>query len=1134
MREGEVLWELEKEKWVADSAKARLFMRRVEFCGHVLGGGKRTPAPGKLAAVQHWQVPTTVTALRAFLGLCNYYAGYVRMFADLAAPLMEKLKLTKELTKAGSKHRVEWTVEEVQAFEKLKQALVADLQLYHVEPSKPFALKTDASDYAIGAALEQFPKITGVPKLEEIKPGSSVAVAFMSRKLATGQRTRWDTRDKETYAVVSALEKWASYVGYNPVLVLTDHKILESWYKEHVSGLGPTGRRARWHTKLSKFNIDVVHIPGCDNFVGDALSRWGYPASAGNTDVSWHGTPEETEEMKKMLEDEREAEKTCPAAVHPSEGVAQTAVIREVKMFDGKMATVVDLPSGRRLGLAMVSFKRSAMMDRRIAAVTTRAQAKKQGQPQNAFQGNPPPMPSAPSQPPAPCVPSQPHAHTPSSLPSPSHIQPEPSSSHVPSPPAQFSSSTSPSHHATTPQPAQSASQTQSQVPSPDPPESVSPGSAPRAVSPSLSPHSPPSVTDTTSLHVHPATSTRHPPSPFDVDEYVNLLYHTAILQPSDLAVPVPPANAPSSHGAMPQATADHTSRSDMAPSADVQPSTPTGLVNPDDIFKVSWVQLYEKCPKWKDVWSQVQLAQRRQAPWPKGYRLCDQKLLKDGVWCVPTELTGVVLRAQHKAAGHVGGHRLWTEACRHYQFANPDEAWGLANKMQRICEICQACEHLHQPLKLKVYPTPVPDSIMTSVSIDLFVMPEVKYDGAMWNVFAACVDRHSGWIVATPHHTKGLTAEKVAKAMYQTWWSPHGLPSVITSDRGPHFAGAWWRTMCALHGVRHAYAQAHHHPGNGRAEVAGAQLHVRLRKLQASDGICWVEALPRAVQQLHDVPGQCGLSPYEVLYGRHRPYAGVPYDPPRRLEDAVAFFDRQRHVDTKVAQALNALHDVKAAQVNKSRRELDPLAVGTFVWYLRPRGRPGEKLETYWLGPCPVLQRVGDHSYVVELEPGRHQHAHRSQLKPHVADPIGPPVKLYQYRQAREDIAVGPSDWNVEKILGHRRGPNGDPMFEVLWEGSKQTTWEPLCNFFHRYNPMVIEYCVVKKLNVDLLKYLAAHPPDDDAMVAEVLAAQKRLGICWEEPPTEWMWDDSLESSEASLAIQGVTSPLGGPEMGH
>jgi hypothetical protein len=184
-----VLNRLKEDQWVADKSKARLFMKRVEFCGHVLGGGKRTPAPGKLGAVQHWQPPPNVSALRAFLGLCNYYASYVRMFADLAAPLQEKLKLPRELSKAGSKHKLPWTQAELEAFERLKAALVADPALYGLDPSKPYALKTDASDYAIGAALEEFPKIDGMPKIDEINPGASVAVAFMSRMSNVWERS---------------------------------------------------------------------------------------------------------------------------------------------------------------------------------------------------------------------------------------------------------------------------------------------------------------------------------------------------------------------------------------------------------------------------------------------------------------------------------------------------------------------------------------------------------------------------------------------------------------------------------------------------------------------------------------------------------------------------------------------------------------------------------------------------------------------------------------------------------------------------------------------------------------------------------------------------------------------------------
>ena len=117
--------------------------------------------------------------------------------------------------------------------------------------------------------------------------------------------------------------------------------------------------------------------------------------------------------------------------------------------------------------------------------------------------------------------------------------------------------------------------------------------------------------------------------------------------------------------------------------------------------------------------------------------------------------------------------------------------------------------------------------------------------------------------------------------------------------------------------------------------------------------------------------------------------------------------------------------------------------------------------------------------------------------------DVIGPPVKLFQYRQAREDLAAGPSDWIVEKIMGHRRGPNGDPVFEVLWEGATDTTWEPLANFFHRYNPMVIEYCRNQDIEVPMVEYLHRHPPEDDAMVAAMRVAKGRASkLQWEEPP--------------------------------
>ena len=69
--------------------------------------------------------------------------------------------------------------------------------------------------------------------------------------------------DKETYAIVMALEKWSAWIGLQPVLILTDHRTLVSLYKRSMdTPSGMTGRRARWHEKLSRYDLTVVYVKG--------------------------------------------------------------------------------------------------------------------------------------------------------------------------------------------------------------------------------------------------------------------------------------------------------------------------------------------------------------------------------------------------------------------------------------------------------------------------------------------------------------------------------------------------------------------------------------------------------------------------------------------------------------------------------------------------------------------------------------------------------------------------------------------------------------------------------------------------------------------------------------------------------
>ena len=313
---------LVQHKLAGSSDKATIAVSEVVFDGHIVGNGRQKPIPGKVAAIEHWGKPKTVSELRTYLGFCNYYSGYIKMYAEYAAPMTTMLKGNREETKKGSEKALLWNDESNRAFEGMKQALLSAVGLHLVDPDRRFVLRTHASDYAVGAVLEQV-----------LDDGRHVPVAFWNRVLAESQRWTWTPREKEAYAIVLALRKWAGYIALHPVTVCTDHQSLQSWHKEHVdTPSGPASRRARWHETLAKFDLTVVYVPGKENTVADCLSRWAYPASKGMTDVSAHGDGAETAEAEGIIEMERLMEE---------EGV---------KCF---VVMAADAPLGRRMGRAV-------------------------------------------------------------------------------------------------------------------------------------------------------------------------------------------------------------------------------------------------------------------------------------------------------------------------------------------------------------------------------------------------------------------------------------------------------------------------------------------------------------------------------------------------------------------------------------------------------------------------------------------------------------------------------------------------------------------------------------------------------------------------------------------------------------
>ena len=67
---------LVRHKLTGSSDKATIAVSEVVLASHVVGDGQGKPIPGKVAAIEHWVKPKTVSELRAYLGFCNYPGVY--------------------------------------------------------------------------------------------------------------------------------------------------------------------------------------------------------------------------------------------------------------------------------------------------------------------------------------------------------------------------------------------------------------------------------------------------------------------------------------------------------------------------------------------------------------------------------------------------------------------------------------------------------------------------------------------------------------------------------------------------------------------------------------------------------------------------------------------------------------------------------------------------------------------------------------------------------------------------------------------------------------------------------------------------------------------------------------------------
>jgi transposase InsO family protein len=201
-----------------------------------------------------------VRDVQCFLGFANFYRRFIKNYSQIVAPLTNLTRKTPAPHGGNGGGTFHWSPEAQAAFEKLKSAFTSAPILAHADPSQPYIVETDASDFALGAVLSQRQEHDG-----QVHP-----VAFYSRKF-TSAEINYDVYDKELLAIISAFEQWRNYLSgaQHTITVFCDHRNLVYFSSTRVLNR----RQARWSLFLADFDFVITYRAGAYQGKPDALSR---------------------------------------------------------------------------------------------------------------------------------------------------------------------------------------------------------------------------------------------------------------------------------------------------------------------------------------------------------------------------------------------------------------------------------------------------------------------------------------------------------------------------------------------------------------------------------------------------------------------------------------------------------------------------------------------------------------------------------------------------------------------------------------------------------------------------------------------------------------------------------------------
>uniref|UniRef100_A0ABD2WIC4 RNA-directed DNA polymerase n=1 Tax=Trichogramma kaykai TaxID=54128 RepID=A0ABD2WIC4_9HYME len=242
----ELLESLDKQNITLKFKKSEFFKKEVEFLGFTLTKEGIRPQSNKIDLIKSFPPPKNVKQLKSLMGVINFYSKFAQNHASL---LFSLLKLVRKSVKWG------WGDSENKQFEKIKALFAQEVSLAYPDPTKPYYLQTDTSNFALGATLSQMND-----------DNEECPITFISRTFK-GAELAYNTTEKELLAVVWSLHKLNTYLRAAEIFIKTDHHALIFMFKSRLADQ----RIQRWILSIKDYNLKFEHVKGVHNTLSSLI-----------------------------------------------------------------------------------------------------------------------------------------------------------------------------------------------------------------------------------------------------------------------------------------------------------------------------------------------------------------------------------------------------------------------------------------------------------------------------------------------------------------------------------------------------------------------------------------------------------------------------------------------------------------------------------------------------------------------------------------------------------------------------------------------------------------------------------------------------------------------------------------------